>query len=158
VGFYPPPTIHHPRSTSHLRELIKALNTAGVRLEAGWTAYDGTLPRVSHAALLEEAAATAFAGAEWRVETVCTAVAGDAFDLRVRFAVARGQAQGVAVGVGLAFDRWSLANYVLMPAAVYAANRFHAAPCSCRPARQPLSATPGSCSRKTTAARAPACG
>jgi hypothetical protein len=48
----------------------------------------------------------------------------DAVDLVATFRLERGAAPDASVGLGLVFARWSVAHYVVMPGAVYAANRF----------------------------------
>ncbi|HVU52696.1 MAG TPA: hypothetical protein VHL80_18575, partial [Polyangia bacterium] len=45
-------------------------------------------------------------------------------ELVATFRLERGAITEAAVGLGLAFSRWSRADYVLMPGAVYAGNRF----------------------------------
>jgi hypothetical protein len=49
-------------------------------------------------------------------------------DLRVRFHVESGSLEAAAVGVRIDLAGWSTANYVLLPAAVYAGNRFPRVP------------------------------
>jgi hypothetical protein len=48
----------------------------------------------------------------------------DALELQVTFRVAAGRAQQVAVSAVLALDDWDPGDYFVMPAAVYAGNRF----------------------------------
>lgn len=62
-----------------------------------------------------------FGGARWRVETK-----GESPDWRVKFRVLEGQAPSCNVGVEFVFESWTLDNYLMMPAAVYAGNRFRA--------------------------------
>jgi hypothetical protein len=45
-------------------------------------------------------------------------------DLTATFRLERGAAPEAAVGLGLVFSRWSRGDYVLLPGAVYAGNRF----------------------------------
>jgi hypothetical protein len=45
-------------------------------------------------------------------------------ELVATFKLERGSVTDAAVGLGLAFSRWSRADYVLLPGAVYAGNRF----------------------------------
>ena len=47
-----------------------------------------------------------------------------AVDLVATFKLERGAATEAAVGLGLAFSRWSRSDYVLLPGACYAGNRF----------------------------------
>ena len=47
-----------------------------------------------------------------------------AVDLVATFKLERGAAPDAAVGLALAFSRWSRADYVLLPGACYAGNRF----------------------------------
>jgi hypothetical protein len=49
-----------------------------------------------------------------------------AIDLVATFRLERGPVAEVGVGLGLAFSRWSRADYVLLPGACYAGNRFEA--------------------------------
>ena len=66
------------------------------------------------------------AGSEWRVSMKSQAVAGDAGarDVNISFKCESGTLTAASVSVDLEFSDWSPANYVLMPAAVYAGNRF----------------------------------
>ncbi len=101
------------------------------RLTATW---HGRLRRYEGAHLLETqdfawtstTAAFEFAGATWESSYRVTAVDDrpDALELHVTFRVIAGRAQQVAVNAVLALDDWDPGDYLVMPAAVYAGNRF----------------------------------
>lgn len=68
-------------------------------------------------------------GAAWSCALRATPVKSalktvEAVDLIATFKVERGAAREAAVGLGLAFSRWSRGDYVVLPGAVYAGNRF----------------------------------
>ncbi len=67
----------------------------------------------------------AFSGATWRVSRVSTEAPGLA-DHTFRFDVTAGTAKEAGAALEFAFAGWSRGNYVLVPAAVYAGNRFRA--------------------------------
>jgi len=69
---------------------------------------------------------TEFAGAQWRLECVMQEAEPGIAVWTVRAAVESGSAQGVAAGMRWTDTAWSTANYVLIPGAVYAGNRFSA--------------------------------
>ncbi|MEN6370679.1 MAG: hypothetical protein ABFD64_01570 [Armatimonadota bacterium] len=52
----------------------------------------------------------------------------DEVDLTITFKLIDGKAQNCAVGLKFDFPDWSLSNYVCMPAAVYAGNKFESRP------------------------------
>ncbi|MEY4245014.1 MAG: hypothetical protein RLZZ245_2599, partial [Verrucomicrobiota bacterium] len=66
------------------------------------------------------------AGSAWRVAMKSCAVVGDsdAKDIEISFSCESGALNAASVSVDLEFSAWSPSNYVLMPAAVYAGNRF----------------------------------
>ena len=113
-------------------------------LGAGWT---GRLCRYEGAHLVDcrsftwpggdaAHAEVSFAGVTWRCEYQSHAVVGrpEAVDLLVRFRAQAGAADGLGVSAALTFAGWSTENYVVMPVAVYAGNRF----VSCRLPYPPL--------------------
>ncbi|HEY3377493.1 MAG TPA: hypothetical protein VGL77_08365 [Armatimonadota bacterium] len=70
----------------------------------------------------------AFNGARWRyaLELVETSGRVGIADLTVTFTLQEGIATDTSLGVQYVFDKWSTENYVAMPAALYAGNRFDA--------------------------------
>ncbi len=76
--------------------------------------------------LSESLGALSLSGSAWRVSMKTREVAGDpgARDVEVAFKCEAGVLTGASVSVDLEFAGWSPANYVLMPSAVYAGNRF----------------------------------
>lgn len=124
------------------------------RLNAGWM---GRLSRYDGAHLLETqscawvdqpgdvlpdagCARVEFGGATWECSyrAVTAPERPEAVDIEVRFGVLTGAAHQVAVSAALRLAGWSEANYVVMPAAVYAGNRF----ISCRLRYPPLVTAP----------------
>ena len=69
---------------------------------------------------------TECAGARWRLELVARAKAPDILAITLTATVEHGRANGVAAGLRWEDAAWSTANYVLIPGAVYAGNRFSA--------------------------------
>ncbi|MBK8857917.1 MAG: hypothetical protein IPN11_09645 [Opitutaceae bacterium] len=69
---------------------------------------------------------TDFAGARWRLELTAQAKAPGAFAITVTATVEQGMARAIAAGLRWEDSGWSPANYVLIPGAVYAGNRFPA--------------------------------
>jgi hypothetical protein len=66
------------------------------------------------------------AGSEWRVRLESREVAGesDGREVVIVFKCVFGEIRAASVSVDIEFSDWSPKNYVLMPAAVYAGNRF----------------------------------
>ena len=69
---------------------------------------------------------TEFAGAMWRLDCAVRDTAPGIKTYTVSATVESGSAQGVAAGLRWTDPAWSTANYVLIPGAVYAGNRFSA--------------------------------
>ncbi len=69
---------------------------------------------------------TDFAGARWRLELAAHEKAPGTFALTVTATVEHGQVRAIAAGLRWEDSAWSPANYVLIPGAVYAGNRFSA--------------------------------
>lgn len=67
-----------------------------------------------------------FAGAQWRLDCEVQMKVPGIETWTVRATVDSGSAQGVAAGLRWTDTAWSTANYVLIPGAVYAGNRFAA--------------------------------
>lgn len=67
-----------------------------------------------------------FAGAQWRLDCAVQTSTPGVSTWTVRAAVESGAAQGVTGGLRWHDPAWSPANYVLIPGAVYAGNRFSA--------------------------------
>lgn len=66
-----------------------------------------------------------FAGARWEAGCrVAETAASTALELQITYRVVAGRAQQVAVGAALALGDWAPGDYLVMPAAVYAGNRF----------------------------------
>src|SRR5262249_13885834 len=65
-------------------------------------------------------------GATWTCTVRAAPVRGkpDAIELTAAFKLSKGRAPEAAVGVVLTFEDWSRDNYVLLPGACYAGNRF----------------------------------
>jgi hypothetical protein len=73
-----------------------------------------------------DAEAIDFAGASWACELTCQPGGPeDTVEIIATFRVVAGTAADVAAGIRLATDDWSEEHFLLMPAAVYAGNRFH---------------------------------
>jgi len=77
------------------------------------------------AAALSEPTSVSFAGGEWSVEPELAREC-DGTTLRTGVRLRQGNAAQVAMGAELSLSDWSRDHYVLMPAAVYAGNRFKA--------------------------------
>jgi hypothetical protein len=88
--------------------------------------YEGNQLREELALSLTGSSGASFAGAEWkstlRVEPVSDREA--TFDIEWTVKLGAGNADSVGVGLGFSLADWSLQNYVLLPAAVYAGNNF----------------------------------
>lgn len=67
-----------------------------------------------------------FAGAEWRLEVTWREAGPGRRAGCFTATVLKGRAEAVAAGLGWNLAEWSVENYVLIPGAVYAGNRFHA--------------------------------
>lgn len=67
-----------------------------------------------------------FAGASWRLRLDQTEISPGVRSLRFSATVERGQARSVSAGLVFSCLLWSPENYVLIPGAVYAGNRFDA--------------------------------
>ena len=67
-----------------------------------------------------------FAGAQWTLLTEVTDLDSGGRRLRFEARITRGRAEGVSAGLVLPLAPWSMENYVLIPGAVYAGNRFDA--------------------------------
>ncbi len=63
-------------------------------------------------------------GADWRLALEADALGGGCFDCRLTAKVTDGAAQEVAAGIRITDTEWTTENYVLVPGAVYAGNRF----------------------------------
>ncbi len=111
-----------------------ALDSLGIVASPQWCAYDGSR-RIDSALRRLEADAQAplsvsFAGADWNVAARLDPApasdhgAAEGFDLALRFTCKSGKASQISVGLHLEFSNWSMDNYILMPAAMYAGNRF----------------------------------
>ena len=72
------------------------------------------------------AASAAFAGASWALRVDLTASSPGATRFRFEARITAGRAERVAAGLVFPLTSWSAANYVLIPGAVYAGNRFDA--------------------------------
>jgi hypothetical protein len=67
-----------------------------------------------------------FAGARWRLELSEREISPGRLSGRFTATVEKGRADAVAAGLAWVFTQWTVDNYVLVPGAVYAGNRFHA--------------------------------
>lgn len=87
--------------------------------------FNRTLERVS-TDLAGDTATIDIDGSSWTITSAATNLAGeiDGYEVTVVFQCTAGMLANAALSVDLAFGNWSAANYVLMPAAAYAGNRF----------------------------------
>jgi hypothetical protein len=109
------------------------LERAGVAPLARLARYDGAHPTTTVDLPLGAGgvARGALGDATWScvlraspVKSAAKAARPPAVELVATFKLERGAVAEAAVGLGLAFSRWSRADYVLLPGAVYAGNRF----------------------------------
>jgi hypothetical protein len=106
------------------------LERAGVTPVARLVRYEGAHPTATVDLPLGvgSAARGQLGDAAWscalRVAPVRAAKRPPAVDLVATFKLEHGAVTDAALGLGLSFSRWSRADYVLLPGAVYAGNRF----------------------------------
>ena len=67
-------------------------------------------------------------GGDWEVSTTSRPIDPDRSEVTLEARVVRGQAREIAVGISFEDPHWTTANYVLIPGAVYAGNRFSSHP------------------------------
>jgi hypothetical protein len=86
----------------------------GVSLSGRITCFEGSQPQTETCIMLDAA------GGKQRVQ------AAGAYEIAARFTLLSGQPPALNVALDWAFDGWSTANQLFMPAAVYGGNRFPA--------------------------------
>lgn len=83
--------------------------------------YDGTTLLSEHTFQGDRLQTT---GGDWRIQTHTTSLPDGAADVAVECRLTQGNATQSAVKVSLDFGKWSMQNYVLVPASVYNGNRY----------------------------------
>ena len=116
-------------SSTGMEKLMGFLTAFASNLQPTLRHYEGNQLRDELALPLAESSHANFAGAEWtsalRVQPVFDREG--AFDIEWTVKSVAGTAESAGVGLGFSFADWSLKNYVLLPAAVYAGNNFEVA-------------------------------
>ncbi len=104
--------------------MIIDLSPQHARLRLFTVRHDATIPQEEVFADLVDGAELTLAGARLRVGVASSATAAGGTRLDCTFRVIDGSIAQAAVGVAVEFARWSIDEWVFMPACVYAGNRF----------------------------------
>lgn len=118
---------NYSRNSSRIAILLQTAEY--MRLEFFLAAHEGRT-RVREFAVPPDADGRAgvadFNGADWKLAFESRQTAPDIRRCAFTATAASGRARAVVAGLRWTFENWSVANYVLIPGAVYAGNRFDA--------------------------------